>query len=75
MDFTLKAGLRWSDGDPLDTDEPLNLARSIAQMRLKYAVITSVDLDHVEYLGPDRESIGYEKAAAIAKLKAPVWSS
>ena len=31
--------------DPLDTDEPLNLARSIAQMRLKYAVITSVDRD------------------------------
>ena len=31
--------------DALDTDEPLNLARSIAQMRLKYAVITSVDRD------------------------------
>ena len=31
--------------DPLGTDEPLNLARSIAQMRLKYAVITSVDRD------------------------------
>ncbi len=26
------------------------------------AVITSVDLDHTEYLGPDRESIGREKA-------------
>lgn len=26
------------------------------------AVITSVDIDHVEYLGPDRESIGLEKA-------------
>lgn len=25
-------------------------------------VITSIDLDHVEYLGPDRESIGREKA-------------
>jgi dihydrofolate synthase/folylpolyglutamate synthase len=25
-------------------------------------VITSVDIDHVEYLGPDRESIGREKA-------------
>ena len=25
-------------------------------------VITSIDLDHVEYLGPDRESIGAEKA-------------
>ncbi len=29
------------------------------------AVITSVDLDHVEYLGPDRESIGYEKAGIM----------
>ena len=26
------------------------------------AVITSIDLDHTEYLGPDRESIGREKA-------------
>jgi dihydrofolate synthase/folylpolyglutamate synthase len=26
------------------------------------AVITSIDLDHMEYLGPDRESIGREKA-------------
>ena len=25
-------------------------------------VITSIDIDHVEYLGPDRESIGREKA-------------
>ncbi|MFG6449239.1 bifunctional tetrahydrofolate synthase/dihydrofolate synthase [Roseateles sp. BYS180W] len=26
------------------------------------SVITSIDLDHTEYLGPDRESIGLEKA-------------
>lgn len=26
------------------------------------AIITSVDIDHIEYLGPDRESIGFEKA-------------
>ncbi|WP_164962870.1 bifunctional tetrahydrofolate synthase/dihydrofolate synthase [Rubrivivax sp. JA1026] len=26
------------------------------------AVITSIDLDHTEFLGPDRESIGFEKA-------------
>jgi dihydrofolate synthase / folylpolyglutamate synthase len=26
------------------------------------AVITSIDLDHMDYLGPDRESIGREKA-------------
>ncbi len=29
------------------------------------AVITSVDLDHMEFLGPDRESIGYEKAGIL----------
>ncbi|WP_180684462.1 bifunctional tetrahydrofolate synthase/dihydrofolate synthase [Tepidicella baoligensis] len=29
------------------------------------AVITSIDLDHMEYLGPDRESIGYEKAGIM----------
>ena len=31
--------------DPLDENEPSNLAKSIAQMRLKYVVITSVDRD------------------------------
>ncbi len=31
--------------DPLDTNEPLNLAKTIAQMGLKYVVITSVDRD------------------------------
>lgn len=31
--------------DPLDTDEPANLAKSIAAMRLNYVVITSVDRD------------------------------
>lgn len=31
--------------DPLDADEPLNLARTIAAMNLKYVVITSVDRD------------------------------
>ncbi|SFL91138.1 bifunctional tetrahydrofolate synthase/dihydrofolate synthase [Variovorax sp. OV329] len=29
------------------------------------AVITSVDLDHMDFLGPDRESIGYEKAGIM----------
>ena len=29
------------------------------------SVITSVDIDHVEYLGPDREAIGYEKAGIM----------
>src|ERR1700712_65342 len=31
--------------DPLDTDEPLNLARTIGALKLKYVVITSVDRD------------------------------
>jgi lipoic acid synthetase len=30
---------------PLDADEPLNLARTIAALRLRYVVITSVDRD------------------------------
>ncbi|MFL0810949.1 MAG: lipoyl synthase [Agarilytica sp.] len=30
---------------PLDTDEPLNLGRAIAELGLKYVVITSVDRD------------------------------
>ena len=31
--------------DPLDADDPLNLARTIAALKLKYVVITSVDRD------------------------------
>jgi lipoic acid synthetase len=31
--------------DPLDANEPENLARTIAQLKLKYGVITSVDRD------------------------------
>jgi len=29
------------------------------------AIVTSVDLDHMDYLGPDRESIGREKAGIM----------
>lgn len=29
------------------------------------AIITSIDLDHMEFLGPDRESIGFEKAGIM----------
>lgn len=29
------------------------------------AILTSIDLDHVDYLGPDRESIGREKAGIL----------
>ena len=38
------------------------------------AVITSIDLDHVEYLGPDRESIGLEKAQIMRKGKPAIVS-
>jgi lipoic acid synthetase len=31
--------------DPLDPEEPINLAKTIVQMKLKYVVITSVDRD------------------------------
>ncbi len=31
--------------DPLDVNEPINLAHTIAQLKLKYVVITSVDRD------------------------------
>ncbi|MGZ8259406.1 MAG: lipoyl synthase, partial [Caldimonas sp.] len=31
--------------DPLDPDEPVNLAKTIAALKLKYVVITSVDRD------------------------------
>ena len=38
------------------------------------AVITSIDLDHMEYLGPDRESIGREKAGVMRSGRAAVVS-
>ena len=38
------------------------------------AIITSVDLDHMEFLGPDRESIGREKAGIMRAGKPVVVS-
>jgi dihydrofolate synthase/folylpolyglutamate synthase len=38
------------------------------------ALITSIDLDHMEYLGPDRESIGREKAGILRAGRAAVCS-
>ncbi len=38
------------------------------------AVITSIDLDHTEWLGPDRESIGLEKAQIMRPGRAAVIS-
>jgi len=37
-------------------------------------VITSIDLDHTEYLGPDRESIGFEKAHVMRPGKPAIVS-
>ncbi len=34
--------------DPLDAEEPLNLARTIAALKLRYVVITSVDRDDLK---------------------------
>jgi dihydrofolate synthase/folylpolyglutamate synthase len=38
------------------------------------ALITSIDLDHMDYLGPDRESIGFEKAGILRTGKPAVIS-
>ena len=38
------------------------------------AVITSIDLDHMDFLGPDRESIGREKAGIMRAARAVVIS-
>jgi dihydrofolate synthase/folylpolyglutamate synthase len=38
------------------------------------AVITSIDLDHMDFLGPDRESIGLEKAGIMRTARPVVVS-
>jgi dihydrofolate synthase / folylpolyglutamate synthase len=38
------------------------------------ALITSIDIDHTEYLGPDRESIGREKAGVLRAGKPAIVS-
>ncbi|MBC5784394.1 bifunctional tetrahydrofolate synthase/dihydrofolate synthase [Ramlibacter sp. USB13] len=38
------------------------------------AILTSIDLDHMEYLGPDRESIGREKAGILREGKPAIVS-
>jgi dihydrofolate synthase/folylpolyglutamate synthase len=38
------------------------------------SVITSIDLDHMDYLGPDRESIGFEKAGIMRAARPVVVS-
>ena len=36
------------------------------------AIITSIDIDHAEFLGPDRESIGREKAGIMRTGRPPI---
>jgi len=38
------------------------------------AIVTSIDVDHAEYLGPDRESIGREKAGVLRAGKPAIVS-
>ncbi|HEY4067977.1 MAG TPA: bifunctional tetrahydrofolate synthase/dihydrofolate synthase [Burkholderiaceae bacterium] len=38
------------------------------------AIITSIDIDHAEYLGPDRETIAIEKAGIMRKGKPAIVS-
>ena len=38
------------------------------------AIITSVDIDHIEYLGDDREAIGFEKAGVMRSGRPAVVS-
>lgn len=38
------------------------------------SIVTSIDLDHIEYLGDTREKIGFEKAAIFRKNKPAICS-
>jgi dihydrofolate synthase/folylpolyglutamate synthase len=38
------------------------------------SIITSIDIDHAEFLGPDRETIGFEKAAIMRAGKPVIVS-
>jgi dihydrofolate synthase / folylpolyglutamate synthase len=38
------------------------------------AVVVSVDLDHMDYLGGDRESIGYEKAGIFRRARPAIYA-
>ncbi len=39
------------------------------------AIVTSIDLDHTEWLGPDRESIGFEKAGVFRNGRAAIFAA
>ncbi len=52
--------------NPLDTDEPKNLAKAIADMRLKYVVITSVDRDDLRDGGAQHFADCINEARALS---------
>ena len=52
--------------DPLDADEPLNLARTIAALKLQYVVITSVDRDDLRDGGAGHFVACIEKTRALS---------
>jgi lipoic acid synthetase len=52
--------------DPLDVNEPDNLARTIAQLQLKYVVITSVDRDDLRDGGAGHFVACIEKTRALS---------
>jgi lipoic acid synthetase len=50
--------------DPLDTEEPANLAKTIAALKLKYVVITSVDRDDLRDGGAGHSSSASARCAS-----------
>jgi lipoyl synthase len=52
--------------DPLDVDEPLNLAKTIAALKLSYVVITSVDRDDLRDGGAAHFVACIEKTRALS---------
>ncbi len=52
--------------DPLDTDEPENLAKTIAALKLKYVVITSVDRDDLRDGGAGHFVACIERTRALS---------
>jgi lipoic acid synthetase len=52
--------------DPLDAEEPDNLARTIAQLKLKYVVITSVDRDDLRDGGAGHFVACIQKTRALS---------
>jgi len=52
--------------NPLDTDEPRNLAQAIADMQLKYVVITSVDRDDLRDGGAQHFADCIREARALS---------